>query len=70
MRSKYNHMGKIVVSEAENAILHIEYCGGDICTETVWWLRESWNVSQTWNDGTNTAILEYQAFFHIIQNHI
>ena len=26
---------KNVVSEAENAFLHIEYCGGDICTETV-----------------------------------
>ena len=35
-RSKYNHVGKIVVSEAENAVLHIEYCGGDICTEIVW----------------------------------
>ena len=36
VRSKYNHMGKIDVSEAESAFLHIDCCGGDICTETVW----------------------------------
>ena len=33
VRSKCNHIDKIVVSEAENAFLHIEYCGGDLGTE-------------------------------------
>ena len=63
MRSKYNHVGKIVVSEAENAFLHIEYYGGDICTETVWWLRQSWNVSQPQIDGTYNVFLAISVIF-------